>query len=141
MRVLTDTSVFISYLLRPHPDSFGSLLLNEIVSGNITLLITEDLLDEITQTVRRKPHLIDNIGERNLMQFISLLRTLAEMIAQTAHDIPNLTRDRNDDYLVFYAIIGEADYLVSVDKDLLVLKQVQDVKIVHTGTFREILRG
>jgi len=40
---------------------------------------------------------------------------------------PTCTRD---DYLVAYALVGGADYLVTGDADLLVLARVGEVKIV-----------
>lgn len=50
-----------------------------------------------------------------------------------------MTRDPKDDYLIAYAVIGEADYLVTGDKDLLVLEQIAGVTIVTPARFADLL--
>lgn len=52
-----------------------------------------------------------------------------------------LTRDPKDDYLLAYALVGQADYLVTGDHDLLALQHVGDTQIVTTSEFWEILKG
>lgn len=139
MRVFIDTSVFIAYLLNPHQDSFVQLIFDKIIEQRLTLLVSEELLQEIDLTVRRKPYLLGKISQTQLEQFITALRDLAEMIPPLAATAPPITRDVTDDYLIAYAVIGEADYLISVDKDLLVLERIGTVQILHTAEFRKLL--
>ena len=49
--------------------------------------------------------------------------------------MPSVTRDRKDDYLLAYAVVGRADYLVTGDRDLLVLGEVEGVRIVSPAGF------
>ena len=71
----------------------------------------------------------------------TLIRTdegeaLLDAIAQKADILPPLgpapayTRDPKDDKFVACALAGEANYLITEDKDLLVLEGVGDVRIV-----------
>ena len=140
MRILADTNIYISYLLSSHQDSFVSLLFGKVTNDEITLLVSTPLLDEIEATVKHKRYLIEKIGEKKLVRFIQLLKIISEEIPFITAKIPIVTRDPKDDYLIAYAILGKADYLVTVDKDLLVLEQVGHVKIVHSGEFRAILK-
>lgn len=140
MRVLVDANLFIAYLLKPTDDSFINLLLNTVGEGSITLLMPGALLHEIEQTIRRKPHLNKRITETQLQTFTGLLQAISEEIPLIAEAIPRLTRDEKDDYLIAYAVVGQADYLISGDKDLLVLGKVQGVTIVDSGEFRQVLR-
>lgn len=139
MRVFVDTNIYISYLLSSHADSFVLLLFDKIESDEITLLTCAPLLDELEHTVRRKPYLLNAITEATLTRFIELLKIISEDVPFISAEIPQITRDPKDDFLIAYAILGKADYLVSVDKDLLVLEQVGQVKIVHSGEFRAII--
>jgi uncharacterized protein len=50
-------------------------------------------------------------------------------------DIPQVTRDPKDDKFLATAMAGEADYLVSEDRDLLDLGEHQGIKIVDVATF------
>ena len=140
MRILADTNIYISYLLSSHQDSFVSLLFDKVANNDITLLVSTPLLDEIEVTVKRKPYLFEAIGEEKLVRFIELLKIISEEIPFITAEIPIVTRDPKDDYLIAYSILGKVDYLITVDKDLLVLEQVGDVKIVHSGEFRAILK-
>jgi putative PIN family toxin of toxin-antitoxin system len=127
-------------LLTPHQDSFVLLLFDKIATGEITLLVSAPLLDEIEVTVKRKPYLLKKIGEKELVRFIHLLKGVSEEIPFITTKIPIATRDPKDDFLIAYAVLGKADYLVTVDKDLLVLGQVGNVKIAHSGEFRVIIK-
>ena len=57
MRVLADTNVYISHLLSSRTDTFVQLLFEQVVEGKITLLIAEPILDELEETIGRKPYL------------------------------------------------------------------------------------
>lgn len=140
MRVLVDANLFIAYLLKPRDDSFVTLLLNAVVAGQVTLLMPAALLDEIEQTIKRKPHLLPIITEAQLHRFLTLLQSLCEEIPLIREPIPPITRDPKDDYLIAYAVVGQADYLVSGDKDLLELQTAVPVTILNSTQFRQLLR-
>ncbi|MBI4759208.1 MAG: putative toxin-antitoxin system toxin component, PIN family, partial [Chloroflexi bacterium] len=50
-------------------------------------------------------------------------------------------RDPKDDIFVATALAGQVDYLVSEDKDLLVLGSTTGVPIIDTQTFIELLES
>jgi predicted nucleic acid-binding protein len=54
---------------------------------------------------------------------------------------PEISRDPQDDYLLALAVVHEADYLVTRDRDLLDLGEVVGVKIVDPVTFLALLRS
>ncbi|NKQ35266.1 MAG: putative toxin-antitoxin system toxin component, PIN family [Chloroflexi bacterium] len=141
MRVLIDVNLYVAYLLNPHEDSFIAFLLNAVFAGQVTLLMPEVLLEELERTVRRKPRLINIISEKRLARLLELLRLFGEEVPFIEEDIPPVTRDPKDDYLVAYAVIGKADYLISGDNDLLVLRRIGSVSMVSSGQFRQILRA
>ncbi len=51
----------------------------------------------------------------------------------------NMCRDAKDDYLIMLAISGGADFLVTGDKDLLVLDGVEKVRVITPSTLMEEL--
>ena len=141
MRVLVDTNLFIAYLLKPAPDHFVALLLDKTGEGLITLLAPAALLLEIGETIKRKPHLLNLITAARLERFLQLLQTICEEIPPLEEPIPTMTRDPKDDYLLAYALVGKADYLISGDKDLLDLPPLPPLKIANSGQFRMVLRA
>lgn len=51
-----------------------------------------------------------------------------------------MTRDSKDDFLIAHAIVAEADYLVSWDRDLLDLREIGGVLIVSPPELLRRLR-
>ncbi len=122
MRVLIDSNVFISYLLTPHHAGSIQTIMAALSANAFTLLLPEALLEEIVVTVKRKPHLAKRIPPRKLQAFVNILQGFGETIPRIKDPIPAVVRDPKDDYLLAYAMVGQADYLVSGDKDLLLLQ-------------------
>jgi putative PIN family toxin of toxin-antitoxin system len=119
IRVVVDTSVLIRYLIKP--------------SAPIKELIEEAWLGDRVQMVTA-PELIKELKgvlERDYVQ--SLIRpeegrVLLDAILQKAEilpsfgKVPSYTRDPKDDKFVACALAGRADFLVTVDEDILVLE-------------------
>ena len=53
--------------------------------------------------------------------FLNEIKAIAEHVVNPPSPLTSLTRDPKDDYLIACALAVRADYLVSGDKDLLVL--------------------
>ncbi|MBE2202299.1 MAG: putative toxin-antitoxin system toxin component, PIN family [Anaerolinea sp.] len=141
MRVLADTNLFIAYLLNPSEHHFITLLLEAVSEGKVTLLMPETLLSEISLTVQRKPHLLQRITASRLTQFLTILQSVCEEIPMIRESIPAVTRDPKDDYLLAYAFVGQAEYLITGDKDLLELPAIPQLVITTSAQFREILHS
>lgn len=140
MRVLIDTNVFISYLLSPHSAGVIQGIFRAWAEGRFTLLLPELLLDEIMVTVTGKPHLREKISSEELKEFLDIIGTLGEVISKVAEPIPKVTRDPKDDYLLAYALVGAADYLITSDEDLLALnQQIQEMTILSPREFSAML--
>jgi len=50
-----------------------------------------------------------------------------------------LSRDTNDDFLLNLALDSNADYLVTGDLDLLILKQIGNTKIITISELNELI--
>src|SRR5437764_15264215 len=109
-------------------------------SGQITLLVSEDLLNELVESVKTKPRLAKRITPKQAGDLASALRGIAELLPPLTESIPAICRDPKDDYLLAHALIGKADYLISRDKDLLTLGDVEGIKIVEPAEFLQELR-
>jgi hypothetical protein len=141
VRILIDTNVFISYLLSSHGGAIRAIF--EAWSlGAFTLLVPEALLDEIQVTVSDRPHLSSRIPLKVLEEFLATIKALSEEIGLITDPIPAVTRDPKDDYLLAYALVGAADYLVTGDDDLLALEgTIQELRILSPRQFAETLRS
>lgn len=140
MRVLIDTNVLVSYLLNPQNDGPVSTILRAVFQDRFILLVPDHLLDEFTTTVRNKTRLASRITLKDLERLTEALRILGEKVPKITEQIPPVSRDLKDDYLVAYALVGNADYLVTGDRDLLVLQgQITGLEIVTPAQFIALL--
>ena len=101
----------------------------------------EVLLDEVLVTVTGRPHLSTRIPPKILEEFLATIKAFGEEVPQITDPIPAVTRDPKDDYLLVYALVGAADYLVTGDDDLLTLNEtIPELYILTPRQFRELLR-
>ena len=141
MRVLLDANILISFLLIPHTHSPIYQVVTAGLRGELIILLPGPLLEELAKKAHKKKYLADRITLQELKKLVRLVSDNSETIPVIKEEIPAVTRDPKDDYLLAYALVGGADYLVTGDDDLLVLKQVDKVKIVTPREFVAILRG
>ena len=125
MRVLIDTNIFISYLLSPS-GSAGTIsrLAEAALVGKFVLLLPEELLAELAEKLRSSRNLSRRISADEGQELIDLLRQAAVVLPTIAEMIPAVVRDTKEDYLIAQALLGNADVLISRDKNLLSLKQI-----------------
>ena len=64
---------------------------------------------------------------------------MGELLTPITEEIPEVTRDAKDDYLVAYAMVGECDCLVTGDPDLFVVKKIGQLQIVSPAAFQKML--
>lgn len=142
MKVLLDANILISYLVPSSQTNAVSVIMEAVYSGQITLLVSDDLLNEVVESIKTKPRLAKRITPQQADDLASALLGLglAQVLPPLTESIPAISRDPKDDYLLAHALIGKADYLISRDKDLLTLGEVEGVKIVGPAEFLKVLR-
>lgn len=129
-RVILDTNIFISFLLTNDFSKFDYLL-NE---SKIELIYSKELLEELVEVTQRKKFkkYFDN---EDVEQFLYELGLRAEMIDVTSEI--EICRDPKDNFLLSLAKDSQADYLITGDKDLLVLKKMVKTKIITLTEYLE----
>ncbi|MBV9453409.1 MAG: putative toxin-antitoxin system toxin component, PIN family, partial [Rubrobacter sp.] len=63
----------------------------------------------------------------------------AELVELPADNIPQVSRDPKDNKFLATAVLGDAEYVVSEDRDLLDLGKHQGIRIVDISVFLKIL--
>lgn len=138
-RAYLDTNLYVSYLLNSTNQSPPSVIIDAGLAGAFTILFGAPTLQEILDKVTNKSYLASRIFPDDLDELLSLLDIAGERITNAPDVVPVVSRDRKDDYLITYSMFGHADYLVSGDRDLLVLEKIEDLHIVSPSAFVEIL--
>ena len=115
-RIIIDTNLWISFLLSKDFSKLDKLFNSE----NLVLLFSRELLDEFVDVARRpKFKKYFSIGDLNdLLTEIHLRAEFIEVNSKV-----NLCRDEKDDFLLALSQDGNADFLITGDKDLLEIEK------------------
>jgi len=137
MRAVLDTNVVISATLIR--GGIEDRILRAWQRGVFELVLSPQILDELGRALSyEKLRKFQWMTER---QIIALLQTLAqESILVSGRVTVKASRDPEDDKFLAAAIEGEAQYVVSGDRDLLDVKVYRGIRIVRPAVFLRILR-
>jgi putative PIN family toxin of toxin-antitoxin system len=127
-RIILDTNLWISFLLSKEFSKLDNLLLN----GKAKLLFSEELIEEFLNVVKR-PKLKKYFTHSDVQHLLATIQEVADFIDVKSHIA--ICRDEKDNFLLALALDGEADFLITGDKDLLVLKKVGHTSIITIQTY------
>ena len=134
IRLVLDSNTIISGLLWKGNEY---LLLGAIDNKNAELYISEEILLEIDR-VLHYPRLEGYIKKAGLSieELLQKILSLSRIVIGENRNV-HVCRDPDDNKFIECAINANADYLISGDNDLLVIKVHENIKITTT---REILK-
>lgn len=132
-RIVLDTNVWLSGLIfGGQPQSLLSLFEDD----QITVVISEELLSELRRIINQKFPLY--VPQLELLE--ASIRQDAELIKLGSQTV-TISRDPDDNKVIETALIGECSYIVTGDKDLLVLGKYQDLKILTPTEFLQTINS
>jgi putative PIN family toxin of toxin-antitoxin system len=129
-RIVLDTNILISALV------FGGKprkVIELLSHGRIEVVISEEILTELRRNIVGK--FVDFVNE--LAQMEILLEQDAELVKLGSLSI-TVCRDPDDNRILETAVIGECGYIVSGDKDLLILEKYDSIRILKPADFFDI---
>lgn len=124
-KIVVDTNVFVSGLL------FGGRpgrVLELINQGKVTLVTSPEIEAEVLSKLEKF-----GVGSGVIDGIIALFRHGSERVLPIRK--LKLSRDVKDDIFLETAMESGADFLVTGDKDLLVLKKIGKTEIVRPAEF------
>ena len=130
MRIVLDTNILISGVFFRGKERD---LLELWFSGKFDVICTEEIFEEYSEVLTRFTE--KSGGNKH--------QKITDIIAKNCLFIKNVynekySRDPDDDKFINCAISGGAKYIVSGDKDLLVLKKIGDLKIITASNFLKL---
>ncbi len=132
MRVLYDTNVLVAILARKE----STLVFKEIVTtGRIEHITSAHILCEVEAVLAERLKLT----KQKAKIAARLLARQSTIVG--SRTVEKVCRDPFDDYILAAAHTGKAKYIVTADKDLLVLKKYKNTDIVTPSEFATILKG
>src|SRR5690554_6477489 len=132
MRLILDTNLWISFLISSRFEKLDELLFHQ----KSKLLFSQELLEEFV-TVSKRPKLRKYISRDELNDLLETIDEVAEFVNVTSEI--SECRDPKDNFLLSLAVDGKADYLLTGDKDLLVLNKISNTEIITISEFFDII--
>ena len=127
-RIILDTNLWISFLISKKLD----LLDNYLIKGKFKLIFSHELIDEFLTVVNR-PKFKKYFAEENISDLLKFFDKYGELIKVDSK--VEKCRDFKDNFLLNLAIDSEANFLITGDSDLLVLKKIKNTKILNWTDF------
>jgi putative PIN family toxin of toxin-antitoxin system len=136
MRVVVDTNVLISGVIKPK--SRIASFYTYLKQRDFLLLYSSDSFGELARVLfrllRRGKYDLSQEGIESVLDLIVTLGQKVKIVSTI-----NASRDLADNNFLELAVDGRADYLVSGDKDLLILNPFQNIPIITPAEFLELL--
>jgi putative PIN family toxin of toxin-antitoxin system len=133
IRVILDTNWYISATINKKS---RRLLYQLLRDQNIVILFSDEIIKEYERVITRNKFK-DIVSSRQVSRFMSLVISKITKVKIESNLIGS--RDLADNFLLSLSHDANADYLVTGDKDLLVLEKTESTKIVLIGDFLTII--
>ena len=127
-RIIIDTNLWISFLITK-----DFIKLDEIIFSRQGILVfSQELLDEFL-AVARRPKFRRFFSSTDIEEILETIDEYADFVkVQTKIEV---CRDAKDNFLLSLSIDGQADFLLTGDKDLLGLTKFGETTIITIADF------
>lgn len=135
LKVVLDTNVYISFLTTPH--SSLAVIFEYATRKTYHLLTSPYIVGELARTLRGKPFFFNEASVQNSIRPVVKTAVLVRPLV-----VPTvILHDPDDDHILACAEAGNADLIVTGDRDLLRLKEYNGIPIVRPKDFVRALGG
>ena len=134
IKVILDTNWYVSATINHRSRrTLYQILANKFIS----VLYSTELLKEYKEVMGREKFQ-KIVSEKQIRRFISLV--LPKLSEIKIHSQVKASRDSNDNYLLSMSVDANADFLITGDNDLLVLKKIGNTEIVAMDAFKRTMK-
>jgi putative PIN family toxin of toxin-antitoxin system len=137
IRAVFDTDVFLRALINPH--SRCGRLLGEF-AADYELVLSPAIVREVLEVLHR-PRLRAKFPQITQLDVTRIVALFEQAVVVEPRDVPPICRDPDDDKFLACARAAGAAYLVTEDKDLLVLENYEGVRICQPAEFIALLEA
>jgi uncharacterized protein len=132
MRVVLDTNIWLSGLLWGGvPDQ----VLQLVEQGQIEAIGSEEILEELRRTLQR-PKLQKRLTQLEITvdEVLLVIQQVITIVRIAPLEVPGL-RDPKDAIILASAVSGGASFVITGDRDLLVLREFSGIRILSPHDF------
>ncbi|PKP24242.1 MAG: putative toxin-antitoxin system toxin component, PIN family [Bacteroidetes bacterium HGW-Bacteroidetes-2] len=129
-KIILDTNLWISFLITKNFNQLDKLIENK----NITLFFSDELIEEFVDVIRR-PKFKKYFSKNDIEKILQIFDQFGELVKVKSSI--QICRDKKDNFLLNLSVDSKANYLITGDKDLLILEKIENTKIITFTDFIE----
>jgi len=134
IRAILDTNLWLHFLISKQYKTLDRLF----AKGRLRILFSERLMEEFIEVANR-PKFRKYFSVNALESLLNNFDAYGELIEVSSS--LKLCRDEKDNFLLDLGVDGQADYLVTGDKDLLILGSISNMRIVSWREFEDLVNA
>ena len=128
MKLVLDTNIYISsFFWGGNPRR----VMTRIIDGKDALYVSDEILYEVFSVMKRPKF---NVNHRQIIHFINSIKDIAYRVPILG-TVQNVCRDSDDDKILECAVLGNVDFIISGDNDLLSLKEFQGIHVIAASEY------
>jgi len=129
-KVIFDTNIWVSYFIKGKFDE----LVNLVIDDEMIVYSSKELIEELTEVLSRKK--FSKYLSLPINEYIDFHKELVTII----NTKPNYkdSPDPKDNFLFDLAIQSASKYIVTGDKILLALSEVEKVRLISLSAFKQL---
>lgn len=131
MKAVLDTNVLIAAFLT---EGLCSGLMIRARKQSFCLVLCDEIMSEFEGILRKK----FKITPADIYEISAIVSEAAYEIIHGLSSAPDVCRDPNDNMVIACAVDTHADYIVTGDEDLLILKKYKDTVIINPRNFEAL---
>ncbi len=132
LRVVLDTNIYIAAALNPQ-----SILYNLVEDSAAHYLAEYYTSHEILAELQSKLENRFKFDRADVVRWINQLEQVIKVVRPQLK-LNVIERDPDDNKVLECALEAKVDLIITADKDLLVLKEINGIKIIHTNSIKFI---
>lgn len=132
MKIVIDSNIFISSFFW---GGYPREVFERVINGFDELFITDEIIKEIMSVMSSSKFQADEVEINN---YIKIIEKYSKKIV--SKDVSkSISRDESDDKILQCGLDGNVDFIITGDKDLLVLKEYETIKIIKPKEYLDIV--
>lgn len=130
VKIVLDTNVLVAALLSNTGNS--AIIFEKVIEQTILNFYTDEMLAELKDVLKRPKFRLE---DKKQELFVQIFQEASSKIIQNQEFQITKCRDPKDNKFLSLANQIEADFLLTLDEDLLVIKQIGRTQIITPGNF------
>ena len=123
IKIIVDTNLWISFLISKRLRKLDYLFKND----KVIFIFSSELIEEFLEVAAR-PKFVKYFKKEDIQKVLDVIDCCSKIVK--VKSTVNLCRDPKDNFLLALAKDSNADYLITGDEDLLVIKNIYQTDIL-----------